>query len=221
MLSWQLVVRGGSFDVTPTGSLLFHRGLDSPQRLPTHSRRRPSCSLWNKLPSFCVASNIAHCKHFLFVFLPLSGSTHLVFKDGDHYTWSKVTITVHNIIVGRLWAENSGETIIRNHRTQHKCHMRYDAHSYFSRDNDRRVSSTVSVSLRMSASLYPTQAHILIGQLGCPFYRLGIDWMLLLLQRLLIFLSRQNLMKLVEGGWNVLLPRRPPGFDSLSVHHRS
>ncbi len=75
--------------------------------------------------------------------LRLLGSTHLVFKDGQHYTWSKVTITVHNIIVGRLWAENHGDAVIKNHATNHTCHMHYDAHSYFSRDSDRRVSLAI------------------------------------------------------------------------------
>ncbi|VDK33129.1 unnamed protein product [Taenia asiatica] len=67
------------------------------------------------------------------------GGTHLLFKDGQHYTWSKVTITVHNIIVGRLWAEIHGETVIKNHNTNYTCRMRYEAHSYFSRDPDRQV----------------------------------------------------------------------------------
>lgn len=69
------------------------------------------------------------------------GSTHLVFKDGQHFTWSKVTITVHNIIVGRLWAEIHGETTIKNHNTNYTCRMHYMAHSYFSRDPDRMVSA--------------------------------------------------------------------------------
>ncbi|VDO04520.1 unnamed protein product [Rodentolepis nana] len=69
------------------------------------------------------------------------GGTHLVFKDGQHFTWSKVTITVHNIIVGRLWAEIHGETTIKNHNTNHTCRMRYLAHSYFSRDPDRMTDT--------------------------------------------------------------------------------
>ncbi|VDM17160.1 unnamed protein product [Hydatigera taeniaeformis] len=71
------------------------------------------------------------------------GGTHLLFKDGQHYTWSKVTITVHNIIVGRLWAEIHGETVIKSHNTNYSCRMRYEAHSYFSRDPDRQVSGFI------------------------------------------------------------------------------
>jgi hypothetical protein len=34
------------------------------------------------------------------------GVAHLTFiKSGNHYTWRKVTTTVHNIIVGRLWVD--------------------------------------------------------------------------------------------------------------------
>ena len=34
------------------------------------------------------------------------GVAHLKFnKSGNHYTWKKVTTTVHNIIVGKLWID--------------------------------------------------------------------------------------------------------------------
>lgn len=34
------------------------------------------------------------------------GTCHLKFhRTGHHYTWNKVTITVHNIIVGKLWVD--------------------------------------------------------------------------------------------------------------------
>jgi len=34
------------------------------------------------------------------------GTAHLKFnKTGYHYTWKKVTTTVHNIIVGKLWID--------------------------------------------------------------------------------------------------------------------
>lgn len=36
----------------------------------------------------------------------LPGSIHCIFKDSEHhYTWKKVTTTVHNIIVGKLWID--------------------------------------------------------------------------------------------------------------------
>lgn len=41
---------------------------------------------------------------------PLSpGAIHLQFhSSGNHYVWRKVTSTVHNIIVGKLWIDQVG-----------------------------------------------------------------------------------------------------------------
>jgi len=61
------------------------------------------------------------------------------FPSGHHYTWRKVTTTVHNIIVGKLWVDNHGETEIVNHTTEDKCHIKYIPYSYFNRDVQRKV----------------------------------------------------------------------------------
>ena len=58
---------------------------------------------------------------------------------GHHYTWRKVTTTVHNIIVGKLWVDNHGEMDIINHKTGDKCHLKFSAYSYFSKDTLRKV----------------------------------------------------------------------------------
>lgn len=74
------------------------------------------------------------------------GIAHLVFKkSGNHYTWRKVTTTVHNIIVGKLWVDNHGEMDISNHRNGDKCHLKYSAYSYFSREIPRKVSTLMSL----------------------------------------------------------------------------
>lgn len=40
------------------------------------------------------------------VVLSTQGNIHLLFHaSGNHYMWSKVTSTVHNIIVGKLWID--------------------------------------------------------------------------------------------------------------------
>src|SRR5690625_5032782 len=50
--------------------------------------------------------------------------THLEFPaTGNHYTWHKITTTVHNIIVGKLWVDHHGEMTITNHRTGDACHL--------------------------------------------------------------------------------------------------
>ncbi|XP_045172406.2 oxysterol-binding protein 1-like isoform X2 [Mercenaria mercenaria] len=74
-----------------------------------------------------------------------TGIAHLVFeKSGNHYTWRKVTTTVHNIIVGKLWVDHHGEMDIKNHKTGDNCHLKYYPYSYFSRDKPRKVTGVVT-----------------------------------------------------------------------------
>ena len=69
-----------------------------------------------------------------------AGIAHLEFAASrNHYTWRKVTTTVHNIIVGKLWVDNHGEMDIINHKTGDNCHMKFAAYSYFSREMPRKV----------------------------------------------------------------------------------
>ncbi|XP_030625250.1 oxysterol-binding protein 2 isoform X2 [Chanos chanos] len=78
--------------------------------------------------------------------MPL-GSIHLQFhSSGNHYVWSKVTSTVHNIIVGKLWIDQSGDIEIVNHRTKDTCHLKFSPYSYFSRDVPRKVTGVVTDS---------------------------------------------------------------------------
>ncbi|TKR77101.1 hypothetical protein L596_018135 [Steinernema carpocapsae] len=58
----------------------------------------------------------------------------------NHYSYEKITTTVHNIIVGKLWIDNHGEMQITNHTTGEKMTVKFHAYSYFSRDAPRRVS---------------------------------------------------------------------------------
>lgn len=60
--------------------------------------------------------------------------------SGNHFTWRKVTTTVHNIIVGKLWVDQSGEMDITNHVTGDKCHLKFIPYSYFSRETQRKVN---------------------------------------------------------------------------------
>ncbi|XP_073416978.1 oxysterol-binding protein 1-like [Dendrobates tinctorius] len=75
--------------------------------------------------------------------MPL-GTIHCIFNNsGNHYTWKKVTTTVHNIIVGKLWIDQSGEIEIVNHKTGDKCKLKFSPYSYFSRDVARKVTGEV------------------------------------------------------------------------------
>lgn len=75
-----------------------------------------------------------------FCSIPLeSVSKFFLFSSGNVYSWRKVTTTVHNIIVGKLWVDNHGEMTIENHKTGDKCHLKYIPYSYFSRETPRKV----------------------------------------------------------------------------------
>ncbi|XP_016891020.1 oxysterol-binding protein 1-like isoform X2 [Cynoglossus semilaevis] len=76
--------------------------------------------------------------------MPL-GSIQCIFdKSNHHYSWKKVTTTVHNIIVGKLWIDQSGDIDIVNHSTGDRCHLKFAPYSYFSRDVPRKVTGVVT-----------------------------------------------------------------------------
>ncbi|XP_008416855.1 oxysterol-binding protein 2 isoform X2 [Poecilia reticulata] len=76
--------------------------------------------------------------------MPL-GAIHLHFhSSGNHYVWRKVTSTVHNIIVGRLWIDQSGDIEIINNTTKETCQLKFTPYSYFSRDVPRKVTGVVA-----------------------------------------------------------------------------
>jgi len=73
------------------------------------------------------------------------GIAHLRFKkSGNHYTWRKVTTTVHNVVIGKLWLDQSGDMDIFNHKTKDNCHLKYAQYSYFSRETPRKVTGIVT-----------------------------------------------------------------------------
>uniref|UniRef100_A0A665URV7 Oxysterol-binding protein n=1 Tax=Echeneis naucrates TaxID=173247 RepID=A0A665URV7_ECHNA len=72
------------------------------------------------------------------------GNIHLQFhSSGNHYVWSKVTSTVHNIIVGKLWIDQSGDIDIVNNTTKDTCRLKFSPYSYFSREVPRKVTGVV------------------------------------------------------------------------------
>jgi len=71
----------------------------------------------------------------------------IVCCTGTHYTWRKVTTTVHNIIVGKLWVDQHGDMDIVNHKEGVKCHLKYIPYSYFTRDVQRKVRQTFTIQL--------------------------------------------------------------------------
>lgn len=74
------------------------------------------------------------------------GNAHVEFtKSGNKFSWRKVTTTVHNIIVGKLWVDNHGDMEIVGEQSAdgYKCHLKYLPYSYFTRDTQRRIKGVV------------------------------------------------------------------------------
>lgn len=77
--------------------------------------------------------------------IPL-GTAHVEFQGtGARYSWRKVTSTVHNIIVGKLWVDNHGDMEITGQKAAAgiKCHLKYSPYSYFNKESQRRVKGAV------------------------------------------------------------------------------
>ncbi|XP_067617853.1 oxysterol-binding protein 1 [Eurosta solidaginis] len=77
--------------------------------------------------------------------IPLGNAFVNFHATGHKYTWRKVTTTVNNIIVGKLWVDQHGDMEIRglNKASGLICHLKYIAYSYFSREQQRRVKGVI------------------------------------------------------------------------------
>lgn len=74
------------------------------------------------------------------------GNAHVEFTaSGNKFSWRKVTTTVHNIIVGKLWVDNHGDMEIVGEQSAkgYKCHLKYLPYSYFTRESQRRIKGVV------------------------------------------------------------------------------
>ncbi|KAH8278482.1 hypothetical protein KR018_003879, partial [Drosophila ironensis] len=74
------------------------------------------------------------------------GGVYVMFTDsGRRYSWRKVTTTVNNIIVGKLWVDQHGEMDIRGTQAAegYKCVLNFVPYSYFSREVQRCVKGLV------------------------------------------------------------------------------
>ncbi|KJE97550.1 oxysterol-binding protein 1 [Capsaspora owczarzaki ATCC 30864] len=73
------------------------------------------------------------------------GFSHAAFPahPADHYTWRKMTTSVHNLIVGKLWIENFGEDTMVNHGTGDKCTIKLEKYRYFGKSEIGRVTARV------------------------------------------------------------------------------
>ncbi|XP_065220938.1 oxysterol-binding protein-related protein 1 [Planococcus citri] len=58
-------------------------------------------------------------------------------KWDEAYTWSNVTCSVHNVVVGKIWIEQSGTMEITNHKTGHRAVLNFKSSGWFSKDMNR------------------------------------------------------------------------------------
>ena len=101
----------------------------------------------------CTLDEVANLSQFLTklqIFLNFISSSPVLtpisafgFASSSSNSSCSVTTTVHNIIVGKLWVDQSGDMDIFNHTTKDICHLKYYAYSYFSRDIPRKVTGVV------------------------------------------------------------------------------
>lgn len=65
-----------------------------------------------------------------------NGGVHLrIPKYGDHFTWNRATLCIHNIVVGKTWIDNYGEVTVVNHSTGETSRVRF--HKASSREQCR------------------------------------------------------------------------------------
>lgn len=112
------------------------------------------------------------------------GSCHLVMHASkSHYTWTKVTTTIHNIIVGKLWIDQvrivavSGSQLVF---TALVCVVRGfesgEPHHW------RTLSCQIScLQLFLQRAAKEGRSHVLMLGIGCDssvsFRLLGLSWM--------------------------------------------
>lgn len=75
-----------------------------------------------------------------------TGNTIVEFKNTGHkYVWQKVTTTIHNIVVGKIWVDQEGESEIIGLKAAQglKCLVEYIPYSYFSKTQQRCVKGTI------------------------------------------------------------------------------
>ncbi|XP_046964444.1 oxysterol-binding protein 1 [Vanessa cardui] len=78
--------------------------------------------------------------------VPQGGAFAQFTSSGNKYTWRKVTTTVHNIIVGKLWVDNHGDMDIVGESgpaTGYVAHLKYLPYGYFSKDTQRKVTGVI------------------------------------------------------------------------------
>lgn len=65
----------------------------------------------------------------------------LEFDDGERFQWSKVTTSIYNLVIGKIYCDHHGTMQIRGNR-QYSCNLKFKGQSFFDR-NPRLVQGFV------------------------------------------------------------------------------
>ncbi|KAG6461440.1 hypothetical protein O3G_MSEX012630 [Manduca sexta] len=98
---------------------------------------------WLVCQEYCLTSRF---RGQFITIQPNADSFALFSSSGNHYRWNKVTTTVHNIIVGKLWVDNHGDMDIVGEAgpaAGYVAHLKYLPYGYFSKDTQRKVTGVV------------------------------------------------------------------------------
>lgn len=50
-------------------------------------------------------------------------------ENGYHYSWNKPYTTIHNLIIGNLWADHEGDVTVRCHQTGEEANVTFSPHN--------------------------------------------------------------------------------------------
>jgi len=72
-----------------------------------------------------------------------NGGVHVkIPKYGDHITWNRATLCIHNVVLGKPWIDNYGEVSVVNHSTGEVARVRF--HKASSREQCRITGKVCS-----------------------------------------------------------------------------
>ncbi|KAF7828400.1 oxysterol-binding protein-related protein 2A-like isoform X1 [Senna tora] len=77
----------------------------------------------------------------------------LEFDDGEIFQWSKVTTTIYNLILGKIYCDHHGNMDIRGNR-QYSCRLKFKEQSILDRNPHQVLGFIEDVSGRKAATLF-------------------------------------------------------------------
>ncbi|KAK4262625.1 hypothetical protein QN277_028164 [Acacia crassicarpa] len=77
----------------------------------------------------------------------------LEFDDGEIFQWSKVTTTIYNLILGKIYCDHHGSMDIRGNR-QYSCRLKFKEQSILDRNPHQVVGFIEDASGKKAASLF-------------------------------------------------------------------